>query len=389
MRGTAAIAGIAESAFGRPAHETPVELMLDVARSACADAGISADDIDGICAPPGYTSAEELAVGLGIRDCGFSATSHLGGASSIGAIRNAAAAVATGCAHTVLVVVGWNGYSWLRPRDGVVPPRHGLSLSSAQDVVTDVMVPQGAVTAAQFYALIAHKYCTERGITWEDAAAFAMAMREHASRHPLAVLGSTPLTLADYQASPMISEPFRRADCCLDTDGAAAVIVTSADRARDLARPSVVIRGVGEGRPDPPDDIASRRDLLGIGLDGAARRGFAMAGVGPQELDVLGLYDCFTYIALLQLEALGVCELGGAGEFVRSGALGLGGALPTNTHGGLLAQGHMWGMNHVVEMVRQLRGTAGVRQVPGAELAAVTGWGDFGDGTLLVLGADR
>lgn len=378
LNGKGAIVGIGATKYSARSPQSSYELQIEASLKAIADSGLNPRDIDGII-PVGITAlpAEDYVTNFGIPDLKLSATTPLGGASPLAALQCAIASIAAGICEHVLIPFG---------RNISIGQRAGVRIHSMPQFhfVTEFELPLGAIAPAQLYAPMARRHIELYGTKPEHYAEVAIACREHALLNDNAIM-KKPITFEDHQASRMISDPFRLLDCSLEGDGGTAFVVSSAARARDLRQPPVVVLGVAEGHPDSPSSISQRPDMTKIGLAKAAPRAFAMAGVTPADIQVAEIYDCFTYVVLRQFEDMGFCAKGEGGPFVADGKLRLGGKLPTNTHGGLLSQCHQWGMNHVVELVRQLRGQGGRAQVEGVELGLVTGYGDLGDGSIAIM----
>ncbi len=379
LRDKACLTGIGETAYLRGSSKSAFELQIEASLKAIADAGLKPQQIDGII-PIGIVSgtADDFIDNFGISDLRFSAVVPHGGASPVMALQCAAAAVASGACRHVLITFGRNVSAAVH--------KAGARIHSMPQFhyVTEFEHPMGASAPAQLYAPMARRHMELYGTTVAQFGEVAVAMREPALLNDNAVM-KKPITLEDHRNSRMISDPFRLLDCSLESDGGAAVIVSSAEAAADLRHRRVYISGVAEGHPDSPGSITQRPDMTSLGLAKAAPRAFEMAGVKPADIQLTQIYDCFTYAVIRQLEDLGFCAKGEGGPFVEGGRLRLGGALPTNTHGGLLSQAHVWGLNHVVELVRQLRGDAGRAQVSGATLGLVTGYGDMGDGAVAIM----
>jgi acetyl-CoA acetyltransferase len=380
----ACIVGIGETAYcrkpGSGMSEEGIQLKASVA--ALQDAGLTGKQIDGILAFPNVGKSEAFAASLGCDNLRFAATIHMGGAAPLASLRMAAIAVVSGAANHVLIPGGWNGYSGARVRQTVTSDKNSIPGGA---IAWDYYLPQGMTVPPQWYALMARRHMHEYGTTHEQMGAVAVAMRKHAQLNPGAVMHGKPLTLEQYMASPMLADPYRINDCCLETDGAAAFIVTTVERARDLGKTPIYIMGAAAGQPYPADEITNRQDFHKTGLTIAAPEAFQMAGISPADVDFAQIYDCFTFEVIQQIEEAGFCARGEGGAFVENGGIELGGQLPTNTHGGLLSEAHSLGLGHVVEAVKQLRGECGERQVKDAEIGVVTGWGDFGDGSIAIL----
>lgn len=376
LREKGAVTGVGETEYLRGTDRTALSLQLEASLRAIDDAGLKPTDIDGVI-PYGLGAvAEDFVTNFGIPDLRFSATTPMGGASAVAAIQCAIAAVQAGICNHVLLAIGRTGYSG---------GRIGMRVQQMPQfrVIGEFEMPSGAIAPAQLYAPMARRHMELYGTTSLQFAEIAVSTRNNAMLNPNATM-KRPITVEDHQNSRMISDPLRLLDCSLESDGGAAVVISAAERARDMRQKPVLVMGVAEGHPDSPSAITQRPDMTTLGLAKAAPRAFAMAGVTPDDIDVAEIYDCFTYNVLCQIEDAGFCKKGEGGPFVASGAIRLGGRLPINTHGGLLSQAHMAGMNHVVELVRQLRGAAAA-QVAGAELGLVTGYGDMGDGSIAIM----
>ena len=382
--GKVAIVGAADTEVGVIPGRTPMELGVEAALAAIADAGLKKRDIDGLVtcnamAQPMMYHAEATAEYLQIfpRYC---IAAGAGGGTTFSIIHHAASAIATGMADIVVVAMADSMRSGLT--------RDQAMLVQAATGHPEFEQPYGPTVPA-YYALIAQAHMAEFGTTQEQFAGIAVACREHAARNPAAQMREL-ITIEDVLESRMIADPLHLLDCSLVSDGGSAIVLTSAERAADMSQTPIYLLGAGEAHSH--EHISAARNLTTSAAKEAGQRAFEMSGLRPTDMDFAQLYDCFTPTVLVELEDLGFCKKGEGGAFVESGALLPGGSLPVNTHGGLLSHSHPGNpgsMFALTESVVQLRGEARGRQVENAKNALVHAQGGImSSHTALVLGSE-
>ena len=363
LSGKVVIAGIGHTAFGKHPGRGTVSLNVEAIRKALADAGVDKGQVDGLMvkAPTSKFEmmyAQKLAEALGMQPRIGGVYDH-GGASNISMISYAAMAIEAGQCEIAIVALADN-------------PATGTRQAYEKSYGDDGSGLYGWFGTPAGYAMVAQRHMAQYGTTSDQLGAIAVACRRHGAANPHAQLRK-PLTLEQYRESRLIVEPLRRDDCCLVSDGAAAVVLMSAKKAAELkvTRP-VPVLGFGQGQTSW--DVALRPDLTTTAAKVSAQTAFAMAGLTPADIDVAQIYDCFTIAALMTLEDYGFCAKGEGGRFVKDGRIELGGALPINTSGGLLSETGMPGLQLVMEGVRQMRGDS-VNQVQGASKCVVSNQG--------------
>jgi acetyl-CoA acetyltransferase len=375
----AAIAGVGFTELSKASGRSVLALAAEACRAAIADAGLTPHDIDGVVTYQylgDSVPAQAVAAALGMGDLTHTLDSGLAGQAPCYLVAHAATMVGTGVARNIVVYRALNG-------------RSGQRVGSARTdgPAADLRYAAGLTAYPQTIAMWARRFLIDTGATEADLCAVAMAQRDWATHNERATR-RRPLSEADYYASSYVAEPLRAADCTTEVDGACAVVVRSLDEAQDGPHPPVGIEGaayaLGHGGGIDMADVSTWPDLSRNYTSLLAEPLWRSAGLGPGDVDVAALYDCFSSVVLFALEGLGFAERGGAGELVRSGATRPGGSLPVNTNGGLLNEGYLHGMNTVAEAVLQLQGRGGARQVDGAEVGVVTS-GALQDGSALVL----
>ena len=369
LAGRAAIAGIGQTEFSKESGRTELQLACEAVRAALDDAGLRPSDVDGLVTFSQDTTEElELGRNLGFEDITMFSRITYGGGAAAATVQHAAMAVASGVAEVVVVYRAFNERSGLR--FGNI----GGSLST-MPLWLSWYAPFGLLSPASWVAVHARRYMHEYGVTNADFGRIAVVDRFHASTNPAAWFYGRPITLEDHQASPWVVEPVvRLLDCCQESDGGVAIVVTSVERARDLKQAPAVITAAAQGATSDGEMMTSyyRDTVTGlpeIGLVG--RQLWAQSGLGPSDMDTAFLYDHFTPFVFVQLEELGFCGRGEAKDFATIERLSLGGEFPINTSGGLLGEAYIHGMNGITEVVRQIRGTS-VNQVPDVQHALVT-----------------
>ncbi|MFI0987909.1 lipid-transfer protein [Streptomyces exfoliatus] len=379
LGGRAAVVGIGATEFSKDSGRSELSLAVEAVRAALDDAGLAPADVDGLVTFTMDTNPEiTVAQASGIGELSFFSRVHYGGGAACATVQQAALAVAAGVAEVVVCYRAFNERSGRRFGSGVKE-----RAPSAEGAALGWQLPFGLLTPASWVAMAAQRYLHTYGLTPDAFGHVAVTDRRHAARNPAAYFHGKPITLDDHAASRWIVEPLRLLDCCQETDGGQAIVVTSVERARDLRHPPAVIVAAAQGAGRKQEAMTSfyRDELTGLPEMGVvARQLWRTSGLAPSDIDVGILYDHFTPFVLMQLEEFGFCGPGEAADFVAADAL------PLNTHGGQLGEAYLHGMNGIAEAVRQLRGTS-VNQIPGAERTLVTaGTGVPTSG--LILGTD-